>query len=126
MENDTTDKEEDVIGREYITKVEANYCTVCRDFLLTRRNDDERAIVDHCKSSRHINRYHDCKRDEERKAKRSAKESANDNEATIEKTIPNQNGSEVKIEKIQIDEVDRDADVNLDENTNGSENPDGN
>lgn len=125
MGNDTTDdKEEECLGREYITKVEANYCSLCREYI-HRRSDEEKFIIEHCKSRRHINWYHDCKRDEERKAKK-LRELTNekDDKKSTEEITANQNGSEIKVEKSHIGEDDRDADVNLDENTNeGSENP---
>ena len=101
-----------LLGNEFIEKVEASYCSLCHDFVYNHRtnDDDEKLIKDHCKTRRHINRYQDHKKDEERKSKSKV---SKDGPKSPEKSVK-QNGSDEKNDN----EVDRDADVNIDENTN--------
>lgn len=70
MESDETTK---VLGKEYIAKVEVNYCSLCREYL-SRRNDDDKVIADHCKSTMHQKYYNQRKKDNEKKSKTSGKE----------------------------------------------------
>lgn len=113
-------KDEEVVGKDSISKVEAHYCSLCHDFICRSGDErEDRFILDHCKSRRHLSRYHDRRREEERKEARNAKRDKESAEKSS--TASKQNGSDVKHEKNDSNEVDRDADVNLDDNTYGSE-----
>jgi hypothetical protein len=113
------DNEEETVGIEMVSKIEAHFCSVCHEFVCRDGDDgEEELIADHCKSRRHIHRFNDYKREEERKEAKVA---------SPEKSPIKQNGSDTKHEKNDTNEVDRDADVNLDENTyEGSENQEDN
>jgi hypothetical protein len=111
--SENLDTSDTLLGNEYIEKVEAFYCSLCHDFAYNHRtnDDDEKLIKDHCKTRRHINRYQDHKKDEEKKIKsKVSKDAQKSPEISVK-----QNGDE---EKGNDNEVDRDADVNIDENTN--------
>lgn len=123
---DFDDDSGEVLGKESIEKIEAYYCSLCHDFVHDHREkgDEEKLIKDHCKTRRHINRYHDHKKEEERKAK--AKATKESEESKSPEKSNKQNGNDEKAEKAKNDEVDRDADVNIDENTNDEKHSDDN
>ena len=72
-------------------------------------DNEENLIKDHCKTRRHINRYQDHKKDEEKKTKSKV---SIDAKKSPEKPVK-QNGND---ELENDNEVDRN--VNIDENTN--------
>ncbi|KAG5670470.1 hypothetical protein PVAND_000733 [Polypedilum vanderplanki] len=121
VDDDNNDEDKTAaVGIELVSKIEANYCSLCHDFICRdgEKGEDE-IIADHCKSRRHINRYNDYKKEEERKEAKAKKDGP---KSPAEKSVK-QNGNDLKHEK--ADKVDRDADVNLDENTyEGSEKED--
>lgn len=112
-ETENLNTSDTIYGGEFVEKIEALYCTLCHDFAHNHRtNEDENKLIkDHCKTRRHINRYQDHKKEEERKLKFKALQ---DEKKSPEKSAK-QNGSD---DKNNDNEVDRDADVNIDENTN--------
>lgn len=112
-ETENLNTSDTIYGAEFVEKIEALYCSLCHDFAHNHRTieDDQKLIKDHCKTRRHINRYQDHKKEEERKQKSKA---LMDEKKSPEKSVK-QNGSD---DKNNDNEVDRDADVNIDENTN--------
>lgn len=41
------------VGKEFVNKVEVNYCSLCREYLPRSFNDDK-VITEHCKVKKHI------------------------------------------------------------------------
>lgn len=83
-----------LLGKEFIAKVEVNYCSLCREYL-SRRLDDEKAIAEHCKSKLHQKYFNQRKREDEKKAKASTKEStAKSPDKSSSTSSKQQNGSE--------------------------------
>ncbi|KAL7026018.1 hypothetical protein ACKWTF_013744 [Chironomus riparius] len=112
-ETENLNTSDTLVGNEFVEKIEAYYCSLCHDFAHDHRGNDadEKLIKDHCKTRRHINRYQDHKKNEERKVK--AKVSI-DAQKSPEKSVKQNGSDDVKNDN----EVDRNADVNIDENTN--------
>lgn len=95
------------MGREYISKVEAFYCSICRDYL-SHRSDEEKAITEHCKSRHHITRFNKYKKDDENKYKKTVKVKSpektkqNGNEDDEKEVkIEEKNGQEIKNEEVE-------------------------
>lgn len=103
-------------GREYVTKVEANYCSLCREYL-SRRSADEKAILDHCKLTRHQKWYQQYKKDNEKKLKSAAKLSSENKQAKSpdkHSAVVKQNGSVEKEPKVEV-KTDKDEAENSNE-----------
>ena len=118
MQDEDADVEEAAkkdTGREYVTKVEANYCSLCREYL-SRRSDDEKAILDHCKLTRHQKWYQQSKKDNEKKSKLAAKLSENKQAKSPDKhsAVVKQNGSVEKEQKVEA-KTDKDEGENSNE-----------
>jgi hypothetical protein len=68
VDNVTDDKEENdlstAVGQDFVTKVEVNYCSLCREYLL-RSTNDEKIISDHCKSKKHLKWFYQSKKKDE-------------------------------------------------------------
>lgn len=90
----TESEEPKLIGKDYISKVEVNYCSLCRDYL-PRRNDEVKAIADHCKTKEHQKYYNQLKRDE-KKSKPNVKEekSLKSPDKSASTSSKHQNGTE--------------------------------
>lgn len=71
-------KQSEAVGQDFVTKVEVNYCSLCRDYLL-RTSKDEKIISDHCKSKKHLKWYYQSKKKDE--IKQSALKAKNAEEA---------------------------------------------
>lgn len=69
MDDDDDDdaQEAEPVGREFVNKIEVNYCSLCRDYLL-RGSRDEKIIADHCKSKKHLKWYNQSKKRDEKRA----------------------------------------------------------
>lgn len=101
------------MGREYVTKVEVNYCSLCREYL--SRRDDEKVIADHCKLKRHQNWYQQYKKDNEKKLKSSTKSSESKQAKSPDKhSTVKQNGSVEKDSKSDV-KTDKDEGENSNE-----------
>lgn len=83
VESDIDDEEFDSInetspvGQEFVNKIEVNYCSLCREYLL-RTSKDEKIISDHCKSKKHLKWFYQSKKKDEND--RCAKLKENENE----------------------------------------------
>lgn len=68
MDDDDEDAQEaEPVGSEFVNKIEVNYCSLCRDYLL-RGSRDEKIIADHCKSKKHLRWYNQSKKRDEKRA----------------------------------------------------------
>lgn len=72
------------VGLEFVNKVEVNYCSLCREYLL-RTSKDEKIISDHCKSKKHLKWYYQSKKKDEND--RCAKLKENENEIASSKEV---------------------------------------
>lgn len=83
LESDIDDEEFDgkdteAVGQEFVNKIEVNYCSLCREYLL-RTSKDEKIISDHCKSKKHLKWFYQSKKKDE--IKMSAMKAKNAEEA---------------------------------------------
>lgn len=95
---ETEGEEPQLLGKEFIAKVEVNYCSLCREYL-SRRTDEENALAEHCKSKLHQKYFNQRKREDEKKAKTSTKESTDGKSAkspdkNSSTSLKQQNGNE--------------------------------
>lgn len=60
-------KDTEAVGQEFVNKIEVNYCSLCREYLL-RTSKDEKVIADHCKSKKHLKWYYQSKKKDEKLA----------------------------------------------------------
>lgn len=108
-------------GREYVTKVEVNYCSLCREYL-SRRSDDEKAIVDHCKLKRHQNWYQQSKKENEKKLKSATKSSESKQAKSPDKhSSAKVNGSDEKDQKSDVKAEKGDGENSNEEKDNSKE-----
>lgn len=63
-DEDFESKDTDAVGQEFVNKIEVNYCSLCREYLL-RTAKDEKIISDHCKSKKHLKWYYQSKKKDE-------------------------------------------------------------
>lgn len=70
------------VGQDFVTKVEVNYCSLCREYLL-RSSNDEKAISDHCKSKKHLKWYYQSKKKDESFEKKSSGDEAKNGDVSI-------------------------------------------
>lgn len=66
-DDDEDAQETEPVGSEFVNKIEVNYCSLCRDYLL-RGSRDEKIIADHCKSKKHLRWYNQSKKRDEKRA----------------------------------------------------------
>lgn len=85
VESDMDDEEFDSvndtnpIGQEFVNKVEVNYCSLCREYLL-RTSKDDKIISDHCKSKKHLKWYYQSVKKKSDENDRNAKLKENEEE----------------------------------------------
>lgn len=67
------------VGQEFVNKVEVNYCSLCRDYIpMLRTSKDEKVILDHCKSKKHLKWYYQSKKKDETQANASKAKSGDE------------------------------------------------
>jgi hypothetical protein len=116
MDTDAPETENDesaskFLGKEFIAKIEVNYCSLCREYL-SRRSDEEKAIVEHCKSKLHQKYVNQRKRDNEKKAKSSIKETSDGKSAkSDEKNV----SASSKLNGSEEDKIEKKVDANNDD-----------
>lgn len=88
------------VGQEFVNKVEVNYCSLCREYLL-RTAKDEKIISDHCKSKKHLKWYYQSKKKDENERTAKLKEDkknelANSKESSSKKATSQESDKDSK------------------------------
>jgi hypothetical protein len=68
MEDEEFDSKDQITsaGKEFVNKVEVNYCSLCREYLrVACFSNEEKIITDHCKSKKHLKWYFKSKKKDE-------------------------------------------------------------